>query len=163
MANITVTANIAPGSGGYYYKYRKLSGGPWSSFINVLTNPFTFVTTDPIHTNYEVQVYNNCGNNISSTSSKQTNFLCTCGITSIQNLIVSACNPIDLTYSVTVDVTFTCMMNDMGKVTNVITAQIGSGIWYFNPTQANGTQTIIITGLVSDGASHTLSVTCQNS
>lgn len=161
MPTLTVTTNIPPVSGGnFQYRYRKLSGGAWSSWIVVATNPFNFTTPDPLGTNYSIETYMECKPGVSTTSTFNTNFTCSCGIISLTNLVVSGCNVLDNTYSVTLDVTYTCMRNDLNVITSVIKAQVDGNIFYFNPTVANGTQSITLTGLSSTGGTKTLSITC---
>jgi len=161
MALLTITTNIPPVLGGSFnVSYRKLSGGGWINAGSFTASPFTISTADVLGTNYEFSIAMDCKPGLSATSYFTTGFNCTCGITNLTNLVVSSCNVLTNTYSVSVDVTYTCMKNDLNVITSVIKAQIGSDIFYFNPTTASGTQTITINGLTSDGLSKSLSVTC---
>jgi hypothetical protein len=164
MANITINSvNIPVPPGGFKLRYRKVSGGSWSLYNTVLAIPYVFTTPDPIHTNYEVEMYSVCQVTpiiISTTTSTTTNFTCTCSINALSNITVSPCNITTNTYTLTLDVTYTCMMNDLNQITSVIGVVIDGNSYYFNPTQATGTQTIQISGLISDGLSHTINVNC---
>lgn len=161
MPILTITTNIQPVPGGSFsVSFRKLSGGGWVSAGSFTASPFTISTSDVLGTNYEIRIFQDCKPGTSATSTYTTNFTCTCGITNLANLVVSSCNTLTNTYSVSIDVTYNCMRNDLNVITSVIKAQIGTDIFYFNPTLASGTQTITINGLVADAASKTLTVTC---
>jgi len=162
MANITVTTNITiPVGGSIRYRYRRVSGGSWSAWLQSLTNPFTFSTADPIGTNYEIQVYTDCGgDSVSSTTTYTTGFTCGCNVSAITNLLVGPCDPFTNTHYIMFDVTYSCLRNDLNQITSVLRVQVGTNVYYINPTLASGTQSITISGINSDGQSKTLSVTC---
>jgi hypothetical protein len=164
MANISINSvNIPVPPGGFKFRYRKVSGGSWSLYNTILAIPYVFTTPDPIHTNYEIEIYGVCQITpiiISTTNITTTNFTCICSINALNNLIISPCNTTNNTYTLTLDVTYTCMRNDLNQITSVIGVSIDGDNYYFNPTLATGTQTIQISGLNSDGLLHTISVNC---
>lgn len=162
MANITITStNIAPGSNTFKMRWRLITGGSWSSYYNILAIPFTFSTPHPLDTNYELEIYQDCGTSQSTSTFYPSNFTPTCNIVSITNVVVGTCNLTDNTYSLSFDVTYTGMKDSLGTITSVMDVILDSVHHsYHNPTNASGTQTITITGLNSDAAIHNLTVNC---
>ena len=164
MATLTVNTNIGSLtptlSNPFFYRYKKVVGGVFTVFTATSVSPFNVITSDPINTNYIFEIYKDCGGTISPTYTFQTNYSCTCGITSVANVVVGTCNSANNTHTLTFDVTYTCMKNDAGAITSVIKVTIGSQIYYINPTLQSGTQTVTISGLISDGTNKSFTVDC---
>lgn len=160
MPNLTINTNVSPAPT-FYYRWRNLAGGVFTSWATTAVSPFNVVTPDLIHTNYEFQIYNYCSAvSQSAVSSFTTTFIPTCNIVSLSNVVVGLCNSLDNTHTLTFDVVYSGMKDNAGTITSVFDISIGTQVWYVNPAAQSGTQTIQISGIAADGLSKTLQVVC---
>lgn len=164
MPTITITnTNIAPNTNTFKMRQRLVTGGVWSSYYTISAIPFAFVSPHPIDSNYELEIYQDCGTSQSTSTFFTSNFVPTCNIVGVANLVISPCDINTNTYSITFDVTYTGMKSDTGLITSVFDIVIDGTTYFVNPNNVSGTQTITISGLTSDGLSHSLSISCKSS
>jgi hypothetical protein len=157
----TITTNILPVVGGnFQVRYRKVSGGIWSGWATMFGNTYSFTTSDPVGTNYEISIQQECKPGISPIYTYFTNVSCFCNIVNLSNLIIGSCDPNTNTFSVSLDVEYVCMRNDQNVITSVIKATIDNNDYYFNPTLTSGIQNISIPNIVADNSVKQITVTC---
>lgn len=159
MPNILVNTNISTGIN-FSYRYHKAS-----DIIPLWTNgsssvsPFTFTTSDPLNTNYVVEVFNTCGSTTSSTYSSTTSFA---PVPIVQSLVIGygnsainvnngLCNPADNSYIFWFDVSYSGARNDLNVVTSQIRLVLDGKTYYFTPSYASS---IGISSLLSNGNSY---------
>jgi hypothetical protein len=52
------------------------------------------------------------------------------------------------------------MKDNAGLITSVFRVNVGALVWFINPTNQSGTQTITVSGIPADGLTKVLDVTC---
>lgn len=166
MALITVNTNIQiPQGATLYYKWKKYTNGVWSSYFTTTSTPYSFSIPYSIDTNIVIEQYlecAECGGCSSNIITYTTNFNCKCNIKSVTNLIVNPCDENTNTYSISLDVGYECMRDEItNAVISAVIILINNDSYTFQPALREGIETFVVEGLIPDGLEKTIIVTCS--
>lgn len=166
MALITVNTNIqVPQGATLFYRWKKYTNGTWSNYATTTSTPYSFSIPHPIDTNIIIEQYlacADCGGCTSNNTIFTSNFNCKCNIKTVSNLVVNPCDENTNTYSISLDVAYECMRDEItNEVIAAVIILINTDSYTFQPALREGTETFVIEGLISDGLDKTITVTCS--